>query len=160
VLRVRHVQTIDVDMADHPMPMQQLGAVGAMSGVITRYAEAWQRSDITELLACYHDDIVVHYGGTSPFAGTHHGRDRLFEILVETAQRSGRQLVSIDQIDDQHTHGALFVTESIVLDGATVAVERAFRYRCADGLFVECWLYDHDQHRVDRAWASSEGGPT
>jgi uncharacterized protein len=126
-----------------------------MSGVITRYAEAWQAADLTTMIDCYAPDVVVHYGGTSPYAGTHIGRDRLVEVLVETAVRSGRQLVSIDQIDDHDTHGALFVTETMLVDSSTVTLARALRYRCADDRLAECWLYDHDQHLVDRAWADA-----
>ena len=128
-----------------------------MSGVVTRYAEAWQRGDIAEMIDCYHLDVVVHYGGTSEFAGTHHGRDRLVAVLVETAQRSSRQLVSIDQVDDHGTHGALFVTETMVVDGVPATLARALRYRTVDDRIGECWLYDHDQHLVDRAWSPPRG---
>ena len=72
--------------------------------------------------------------------------------------RSGRRLVSIDQVDDLGTHGAIFATESMTVGGETVQLARALRYRSADDRIVECWLYDHDQHLVDRAWAS-EGEP-
>lgn len=123
-----------------------------MSGVITRYADAWRRGDIAAMIGCYHPDVTVHYGGTSSFAGTHHGRERLVEVLVETARRSGRQLVSVDQIDDHGTHGALFATETMTTDAAATALARALRYRAVDDRIVECWLYDHDQHLVDRAW--------
>lgn len=125
-----------------------------MSGVITRYADAWRCIDIDEMLDCYHSDIRVHYGGTSTFAGTHHGRDQLVDLLLETARRSDRQLVTIDQIDDHGTHGALFVTEAMTLDGVRLSVQRALRYRVAEDRIVECWLYDHDQHLVDRAWST------
>jgi uncharacterized protein len=124
-----------------------------MKSVITRYAEAWRSSDLAAMFNCYHDDVVVHYGGTSLFAGTHRGRDRLIEVLVETSRRSGRQLVTVDQIDDHGTHGALFVTESITIDASVFTVERALRYRATDDQIVECWLYDHDQHLVDQAWS-------
>jgi ketosteroid isomerase-like protein len=129
-----------------------------MSGVITRYAGAWRRGDITEMIDCYHEDITVHYGGTSTYAGTHHGRDQLVQLLIETAQRSGRQLITIDQIDDHETHGALFVTETVTIDDTVTTVARALRYRTTDNRISECWLYDHDQHLVDRAWSSPLGG--
>jgi uncharacterized protein len=128
-----------------------------MSGAIMRYAEAWERGDIAAMIDLYAPDIIVHYGGTSEFAGTHHGRDRLVEILVETAMRSDRKLVSIDQIDDHEHHGALFVTETMRVDDATVTLRRALRFRVADGRLAECWLYDHDQHLVDAAWRSPDG---
>lgn len=128
-----------------------------MSGVITRYADAWRRGDVAEMIGCYHDDIAVHYGGTSTFAGIHRGRDRLVDLLVDTARRSDRRLITIDQVDDHGTHGALFVTESMQVDGTEATVLRALRYRTTDGRISECWLYDHDQHLVDRAWSDPAG---
>ncbi|MEQ1699534.1 MAG: nuclear transport factor 2 family protein [Ilumatobacteraceae bacterium] len=122
--------------------------------MISRYADAWRRGDIVEMIDCYHWDVTVHYGGTSSYAGIHHGRDRLVHLLIETAQRSNRQLVSIDQIDDHDTHGALFVTETMTVDHTTTQVARALRYHVADDRIGECWLYDHDQHLVDRAWSN------
>lgn len=128
-----------------------------MSGVISRYADAWRRGDIAEMINCYGDDVIVHYGGTSTYAGTHHGRDQLVLLLVETAQRSGRQLITIDQIDDHDTHGALFVTETMMIDSTVITLARALRYHTADDRISECWLYDHDQHLVDRAWSNPLG---
>lgn len=130
----------------------------AAPGAITRYAEAWAAGDLAAMFELYADDIVVHYGGTSEFAGTHHGKERLIEIIVETAVRSGRELGSIDQIDDHGSHGALFVSEQVTLDGAPISVARALRYRADAERLTECWLYDHEQHHVDRAWTAPDTG--
>jgi hypothetical protein len=67
--------------------------------------------------------------------------------------RSDRQLVTIGQVDDHGTHGALFVTETVSFDTEIATIERALRYRAAADRLVECWLYDHDQHLVDQAWS-------
>jgi uncharacterized protein len=128
--------------------------------VITRYAAAWLAGDVVTLVGCYADHIVAHYGGQSPFAGTHVGRDRFVDVLLESSARSGRKLLSVDQIHDDGETGALFVTESLVVDwihdgGETVTVFRALRFRVADGKIAECWLFDHDQHLIDRAWSSA-----
>jgi hypothetical protein len=131
-------------------------AVTPERGVIAAYATAWQAGDLATMFASYADDILVHYGGTSPFAGAHHTRERFIEVLIETAARSSRRLVSIDQIDDHLTHGALFVTETMVVDHITVTLRRALRFRVAGARIAECWLYDLDQHVVDRAWSCSD----
>ena len=123
------------------------------TGVIEHYAAAWHRSDLETMFATYDPSVVVHYGGTSPFAGDHHGRDAFVAILAETARRSGRALVSIDAVYDLGGHGAVFVTEAFEVGGARATVERCLRYRLEDGLIVEVWLYDQQQHLVDRAWS-------
>jgi len=124
-------------------------------GSIDEYAEAWQRGDLEAMLDAYAPDVVTHYGGTSPFAGDHRGRDALVEILVETARRGDRQLVSVDAVHDSGDHGAIFVTESFTVDGAPVTVDRCLRYRVEQGRISEIWLYDRQQHLVDRAWSGA-----
>ena len=121
-------------------------------GVIERYAAAWRTGDVTTMFELYDDAVLVHYGGTSSFAGTHLGKNRLIEVLIATTARSDRILVSIDAVFDNGDSGAIFVTESFRLDAATITVPRALRYRVADDRIIECWLFDHDQHLVDRAW--------
>ncbi len=121
-------------------------------GVIERYAKAWERSDLETMFAAYASGVVVHYGGTSPFAGDHHGRDALIAVLAETTRRSGRTLVGVEAVYDIGDTGAIFVTESFDIGGQQVSVERCLRYRVDGDLIVEVWLYDQQQHLVDDAW--------
>ncbi|MFM8762165.1 MAG: hypothetical protein ACKOFC_02690 [Solirubrobacterales bacterium] len=37
------------------------------------YADAWLAGDLEQVLGSYHDEIVLHYMGESPLAGTHVG---------------------------------------------------------------------------------------
>jgi uncharacterized protein len=124
-----------------------------MPGLVHRYATAWFAGDLTTVLNTYAPHIVAHYGGTSPFAGDHVGRDRFVEVLLDTAGRSQRQLLAIEAVFDGDGEGALFVRESLILDGARHEVSRALRFRIENDKFVECWLYDHDQHLIDQAWS-------
>ena len=127
-------------------------------GVMARYTRAWIDGDLATLVDCYADDVVAHYGGQSPFAGTHDGRDRFLEVLVGTAALGKRELVSVDQIHDDGEWGAAFVTERFEIAGETVTVQRALRYRIVSGRIKECWLFDMDQHLVDRAWTGAASG--
>ena len=122
--------------------------------VVQRYADAWARNDVGEMVAIYHPEVVAHYGGTSEFAGTHAGRERFVEVLVESSVRSERTLVGIDAVFQDGDRGAIFAREAMTIDGARAEVARALRYRIEHGLIAECWLYDHDQHLVDRAWSA------
>jgi hypothetical protein len=126
---------------------------GKTVGVITRYARAWERGNIGEIVNCYDEHIVAHYGGQSTFAGTHLGRERFLGLLLETGQRGSRRLLSIDQIHDDGDTGAFFVTESFAINGETVSVLRALRFRTNGVTITECWLFDHSQNLVDQAWA-------
>jgi uncharacterized protein len=124
--------------------------------VLRTYADAWLRSDHTVIFACYADDIVAHYGGSSPFAGTHVGRDEFVKVLINVAVRSQRELLAIEAVYDDGATGAIFTREAIIVHGQRHEVLRSLRFRLHDGLIAECWLYDQDQHLVDRAWADSQ----
>jgi uncharacterized protein len=123
------------------------------AGVITRYARAWEAGNLAEIVNCYDENIIAHYGGQSAFAGTHQGRDRFFQVLLDTGARSSRRLISIDQIHDNGETGAFFVTESLTINGEEITVPRALRFRTNSVTIVEVWLYDHHQHLIDAAWA-------
>jgi hypothetical protein len=123
------------------------------TGVITRYARAWERGDFGEVVQCYDEQIVAHYGGQSEFAGTYIGRDRFLTLLLKTSIRANRKLIAIDQLHDDGECGAFFVTESVVINDETVTLRRALRFKTNGKAVTECWLFDHDQHLVDRAWA-------
>jgi ketosteroid isomerase-like protein len=117
------------------------------------YADAWLQGDIERLVARYDPSVVLHYGGTSPFAGDHVGKERAIAVLAETAVRSARRLVAVELVLEDGDVGALFVREAIAVDDRIVEVARALRYRLRDDLIVECWLYDQEQHLVDRSWS-------
>lgn len=122
--------------------------------MIAAYARAWESGDIAAMVELYDDNVVTHYGGSSAFAGVHTGKQRFLEVLIETASRGQRELVSVDQVHDDGKTGAIFATESFIVDGERVEVKRALRYRCDGERIVECWLFDQDQMLVDRAWST------
>jgi uncharacterized protein len=145
-------------MADHAAANEPETLL-TQEGVITRYAKAWIAGDFATIVNCYDEQIVAHYGGQSSYAGIYHGRDRFIELLLETGQRGGRKLISIDQVDDGGTSGALFVTESFAINGETVIVQRALRFLTNGTTITECWLFDHQQHLVDQAWSQPLAPP-
>ena len=122
--------TSRIASGEHPSP--------APTGVVAAYARAWQEADHATLFGLYADDVVVHYGGTSPFAGTHRGRDRFVDVLLQTAAKGKRSLVSIDQVHDDGATGAIFATERFEVDGAPVELKRALRYRTDGARITEC----------------------
>ncbi len=85
------------------------------TGVITRYARAWERGDFGEIVECYDEQIVAHYGGQSDFAGTYTGRDQFLTLLLETGSRGRRKLIAIDQLHDDGSGGKLVAHVEAVL---------------------------------------------
>ena len=120
---------------------------------VRRYAEAWKANDITAVFDLYHDDFVLHYFGKSPLAGDHVGKKAAIEALVESTQRSGRQLDVIEDVLGGSTFAAIVAREGIGRDTQRV-VRRLFLYTVRDGKIAECWLFDEDQRFIDELWSA------
>jgi ketosteroid isomerase-like protein len=118
------------------------------------YAEVWRAGDLDKILASYHDDIVLHYMGDSPLAGSHVGRAAAFEVLGLATLRSSRRLIEIEDVLVGRRLGALLAVEE--LGDPPRRMRRVLVYRVHEFRLRECWLYDEDQRFVDHLW-SQEG---
>ena len=121
--------------------------------VLREYADAWLAGDLERILGAYHEDVVLHYMGDSPLAGTHAGRDAAFAALGQASQRSARRLIEIEDVLVGEALGALLAVEE--LGDPPRRVRRVLLYRVLDGQLRECWLYDEDQRFVDALWSSA-----
>ncbi len=142
-----------VDLDSHRQMLAGRAAAGDHAAVVLRrYAGAWQGSDLDTLIDCYHDDVTLHYGGGSRFAGTHRGRDAAVAVMAEVSTLAARELVSIHAVLSSDAAGALVVTERLTRGDETAEVTRTLQYQVRDGRLMECWLLEHDQATVDRFW--------
>lgn len=121
--------------------------------VLRAYADAWLAADLERIVAAYHDDVVLHYMGESPLAGTHTGKDAAFAALGQATQRSARRLIEIEDVLVGEQLGALLAVEE--LGDPPRRVRRVLLYRVEDGKLRECWLLDEDQRFVDALWSSA-----
>ncbi|MFM8303142.1 MAG: nuclear transport factor 2 family protein [Actinomycetota bacterium] len=119
--------------------------------VLREYAAAWLASDLDAVLGSYHDDIILHYAGESPLAGTHVGKEAAFAALGEASLRSSRTLVAVEDVLVGDSLGALIAVED--LGDPPRRVRRVLLYRVQDGKLAECWLFDEDQRFVDQLWS-------
>ena len=120
--------------------------------VTERYCTAWTAGDLTSLIDCYADDIVLHYFGDNQLSGEHVGKDAALAALATGATLVTRELLSIDDILVGEATSVVVATERLSQAGESHEMTRVLRYRIADDRFVECWLYDEDQRLIDRLW--------
>ena len=120
--------------------------------VLRAYADAWLAADLEKVLGAYHEEIVLHYMGESPLAGTHEGREAVFEILGLASFRTSRKLVEVEDVLAGDEFGAIVAIED--LGDPPKRVRRLLLYRVVDGKLGECWLFDEDQRFIDRLWSS------
>jgi ketosteroid isomerase-like protein len=117
--------------------------------IVKRYADAWAANDLPTIIDSYHDDVVFHYFGRGPLAGSHRGKATCLGILKQVRERTNRRLVSIRDVLSGEHFGVVVAVERFERNGAAIEVERLLRYRIADGKLAECWVYDQDQRLID-----------
>src|SRR6476619_5796907 len=120
--------------------------------VLREYADAWLAADLERIVAAYHEDVVLHYMGESPLAGTHTGKEAAFAALGQATQRSARRLIEVEDVLVGGALGAILAVEE--LGDPPRRVRRVLLYRVQDGQLRECWLYDEDQRFIDALWSA------
>jgi uncharacterized protein len=121
--------------------------------VVKRYADAWIANDLKAIVDSYHDEVIFHYFGRSPLAGTHVGKPACLAILKTVREKTNRTLISIRDILVGERFGLIIAVERFEKQGASVQIERMLRYQVREGKLSECWIYDADQWLVDEYWA-------
>jgi uncharacterized protein len=121
--------------------------------VVKRYADAWIANDLKAIVDSYHDEVIFHYFGRSPLAGTHVGKPACLAILKTVREKTNRTLISIRDILVGERFGLIIAVERFEKQGASVQIERMLRYQVREGKLSECWIYDADQRLVDEYWA-------
>ncbi|RQO61679.1 nuclear transport factor 2 family protein [Variovorax sp. KBW07] len=137
----------------------------AIHAVVQRYADAWVANDLKAIFDCYHDEVVFHYFGRSPLAGTHRGKAACLAVLKQVKERTNRRLLSIRDVLAGEHFGLIVAVEQFEHGGRAIELERLLRYAVRDDRLSECWIYDEDQRLVDEVLAaqpqkSSSGSPT
>ena len=121
--------------------------------VIRRYCEAWQKGDLATIVDCYHDEVVLHYFGKSPLAGTHRGKPAALTALARVQQIANRQLLEIHDTLASDEHAVVLARERFERDGRRLEANRVLVYHIRDEKLVEAWIYDEDQRAVDEMWS-------
>lgn len=123
--------------------------------ILETYVRAWTGGNLAALMACYHDDFVLHYAGSNALAGTHVGKAASLGVLGEFSRRTGRQLLGTPSVLAGADRGAILARERLGAGEAAVEVDRVLVYAVADGQLRECWVYDTDQAMIDRLIGSA-----
>lgn len=124
--------------------------------VVKHYADAWAANDLRAIVDCYHDEVVFHYFGNSPLAGTHRGKAACLAVLKRVREMTNRKLLSIRDVLAGDHFGLIVALERFGRNGTAIEIERLFRYKVRDGKLAECWVYDEDQRLVDQYWSNGD----
>ncbi len=113
--------------------------------VLDRYRDAWIAGDIATMFGLYADDFILHWNGSNPLAGTHHGKDAAIRALSAFTQKTGRRLIGVTNIMADADKAVMIARENL----ADREVDRTLIYRTDGEKVVECWVLDADQGFID-----------
>lgn len=118
--------------------------------VVRAYTDAWLAGDFMAVLDLYHDDLILHYGGSNSLTGDHVGKDAAITVLLTVQTKTDRVPIEVIDVLESDAHASAWVRERWIVDGDPVELMRLLVYRVADDKLAECWLFDCDQALVDR----------
>jgi ketosteroid isomerase-like protein len=132
--------------------------------VIDRLHEAQARlyteGDPRGVRALLSEHITWHIPGTSPIAGSHHGRDEVIDYML-ARRRLADGTLRMQRLDVLSGDGD---TVAVLTDGEAEigGVERRWStvglYRLEDRRVAECWLLPLDQAEFDDIWTPRPHG--
>src|SRR5215470_16428406 len=95
---------------------------------VQRYADAWVANDLATIVDCYADDVVFHYFGANPIAGTHRGKAACLAALQKVSARTNRKLVAVRDVLAGEHFGLIIAIERFERAGRVSELERLLRY--------------------------------
>jgi len=119
---------------------------------LRRSVEAQDRGDIPAMMDMFADDVVIHIGGKSKFAGDYKGKDEL-------VQTYGTFLGALGEITKMETHdvlandnhGIMLQTIGATRGGKSVTINGFAVMHFSGGKVSEAWFLDEDPYTAD-AW--------
>jgi hypothetical protein len=126
--------------------------------LLRAHLDALAGGDIATAMSLYADDVVFHYPGSNPLAGTYRGKQevlRLMGTVMELTKGTFRPEVHDVVASDEHV--AALVTVRAERDGAPVEWRSVDVFHVRDGKLSEHWVNEVDQETVDRFWSGSSG---
>lgn len=103
--------------------------------------------DFEALDDLYTDDLVVHYPGKNPLAGSHPAQEFLAKFQAILKDGTLRRELHDALGTDDHAVQLLHVTASV--GGRSHSWKAVAVMHVRDGKFSEVWLHVHDQYALD-----------
>ncbi len=107
---------------------------------------------LTELIA---EDAVWHVGGRSPLAGDYEGREAVFGLFGQLAEKSeGTLKLEVHDILANDDHSVVLTRLTAGgSSGKTVSINTCDTAHIRDGQLVEFWTFGSDQYAWDEYWS-------
>ena len=111
--------------------------------------EAQMRGDIEAFQSFFTDDVMVHIGGKSSFAGVHHGKDQFLDVFRRFSERVPDYSFEPHAYLADDEHGVTLQLSHYKRDDETVESNDMFVGHFRDGKISELWILSEDNDPVD-----------
>lgn len=116
--------------------------------ILRTVVNAFRERDWDTVYQYWADDLVIHYDGASPVAGSYRGRDEIMTMMNKIDDLTdGTFQVEIHDILGNDEHGIILYHEHAVRNGRRFDWNQIGIYHFRDGKFSEVWL--HPTNRVE-----------
>ena len=117
-------------------------------------AHLYTEGEPAAVRALLSDQIAWHVPGTSPIAGSYHGRDEVIEYMLARGQLADGtfRIHRLDVLTGKGETIAVLTDGEATIDGADRRWSTVGLYRLEGGQVAECWLLPLDQAEFDDIW--------
>jgi ketosteroid isomerase-like protein len=113
-------------------------------------SDAISSGDLETFLSHYADDVLVHYPGSSPLAGDHHGKEAFLAVFGRFAEITGSPpQIAVHDVVANDEHGVVLQMVHIERKGRSLDAQQVVVSHFLDGKVREIWPNFLDQQAVD-----------
>jgi uncharacterized protein len=122
--------------------------------LVRRGFAAFGTGDLATLGELFADDIVWHAGGRSPIAGDYKGKDEVFGLFAQFAERTGGTFrIDIHDVLANDEHVVALTKGTAEREGKRLSVDGVQVFHVKDGKVTESWFHAADQYASDDFWS-------
>ena len=122
--------------------------------LVRRGFAAFGTGDFATLSELFADDIVWHAGGRSPIAGDYTGKDKVFGLFAQLAERAGGTFrLDVHDVLANDEHVVALVKVTAEREGKTLNDNGVQIFHVRGGRVTESWFHAADQYAADAFWS-------
>lgn len=101
------------------------------------------------------DDVVLHYPGTSQFAGDYEGKAEVARLLQQQTEMLGGRSPELEVHDvlANDNHAVVLQTYRAEREGRKLEDHSVLVFHLRDGKATDIWLHPQDQYAQDEFWS-------
>jgi uncharacterized protein len=117
--------------------------------LVRRYFDT-VREDHTQTARLYAPEATLHYVGRHRLGGTYRGPQQILELFQRSREAfRGTQKLDLHDVVAGDDHVVALLNGSAERDGTRRQWQRVVVFHVRDGLIVEQWIHDSDQHVIE-----------